>query len=43
MFFRRDKPRTFSFEDRLQTLRELGCKTDTVSGKTKVVVTDARL
>ena len=36
MFFRRDKPRTFSFEDRLQTLRELGCKTDTVSGKTKV-------
>ena len=37
MFFRREKPRTFSFEDRLQTLRELGCKTESASsGKTKV-------
>ena len=37
MFFRREKPRTFRFEDRLQSLRELGCKTDSApAGKTRV-------
>ena len=37
MFFRREKPRTFTFEDRLQTLRGLGFKTDPAAGgKTRV-------
>jgi hypothetical protein len=37
MFFRREKPRTITFEDRLQALRQLGCKTDSIAGgKTRV-------
>jgi hypothetical protein len=36
MFFRREKPRQITFEDRLQTLRELGFQTEPKSGKTRV-------
>ena len=37
MFFRRVKPVVITFENRLQTLRDLGCKTESVGGgKTRV-------
>ena len=37
MFFRRAKPRIFTFEDRLQSLRDAGFKTDSgAGGKTRV-------
>lgn len=36
MFFRRAKPVVITFENRLQSLRELGFKTDSVGGKTRV-------
>jgi len=32
MFFRREKPRQITFEDRLQTLREMGFQTESQSG-----------
>ena len=36
MFFRRHKPATFTFENRLQMLRDLGFKTEPAGGKTWV-------
>ncbi|BDC52097.1 hypothetical protein F183_A44120 [Bryobacterales bacterium F-183] len=36
MFFRREKPKVTTFEDRLQTLRELGFKTENVGSGTRV-------
>lgn len=36
MFFRREKPKVITFEDRMQTLRELGFKTENVGSGTRV-------
>lgn len=36
MFFRREKPKVITFEDRLQTLRELGFKTENAASGTRV-------
>ncbi len=36
MFFRREKPLHITFENRLQMLRDLGFKTESMGGKTRV-------
>jgi hypothetical protein len=40
MFFKREKPRTITFEDRMQALRQLGFKTESASGGKTLVSRD---